>query len=138
MKKYLILCVFALCSCASLGEQFSPQQPNSEEAIVYFYRPWKYVGGGMSPDVQENGNTIITMYNGGYYPHHTSAGKHTYTVESIENTESITVDAQAGKEYYVSSGVNWGAISGRYNIKLVSDQSRALSEIKECKLIQKD
>lgn len=137
MKKYFLLCILALCSCANLGEKFSPQQPNSDEAIVYFYRPWKYVGGATSPDIQENGSKIITMYNGGYYPHHTTTGSHTYTVESLENTDSVTLDIHSGKEYYVSSGVNWGMISGRYNIKFVTDRNRALSEIQECKLITK-
>ena len=127
MKKILIVPIFALCSCTNLGENFYPQQPNSDEAIVYFYRPWKYVGGALSPDIQENGKTIITMHNGSYYPHHTSIGNHTYTVESFENKDSVTIEAQAGQEYYVSGSVNWGMITGRYNIKYVSDKSRAVT-----------
>lgn len=138
MKKILLLSFLYLCSCANLGEPFQTQPIPQNNAVVYFYRPWKYVGGGLSPDVQENGETIVTMYNGGYYPHYTSEGKHIYAVKSLENTDSITIDTLAGHEYYVTTGVNWGALTGHYNIKIVSDQQRALSEIKECKLIRKD
>lgn len=138
MKKLLMFCILSLCSCANLGEKFQTQPIPENDAVVYFYRPWKYVGGGVSPDIQEDGKTIVTMYNGGYYPHYVSEGKHIYTVESFENKDSITIDALAGHEYYVTTGINFGVLTGRYNIKLVSDKQRAISEIKECKLIKKE
>ncbi len=139
MKKILILSMILLLqACANLGEQYQPVNPPTDEAIVYFYRPSRFVGGGASFDIKENGNTIVTMYNNGYYPHQTTIGEHTYSVESLENTDSVTLNVEKGESYYISSMLNWGMIVGRPSLAVVSNKERALSEIKECKIIKKD
>ena len=54
-----------------------------DEGVVYFYRPSRFVGGGVSFDIKEGDKVITTMYNNGYYTHQATEGEHTYTVESI-------------------------------------------------------
>ena len=78
------------------------------------------------------------MYNNSYYPHQTTIGEHTYTVESIENKDSVTLDIKKGRIYYVSSKLNMGIIVGRPYLSIVSNKNKALSEIQKCKIIMED
>lgn len=139
MKKILILSMVVLLqACANLGHQYEPINSPIDEGVVYFYRPSRFVGCGRSFDIKEGDKVITTMYNNGYYPHQTTEGEHTYTVESIENKDSVTLNVKKGHSYYVSSMVNWGAIVGRPYLNIVSDKERAVSEIKDCKIIIKE
>ena len=125
-------------ACANLGEHYQPMQPPENEAIVYFYRPSRFFGMAISFDIKEKDKVITAMPNNGYYPHQTTVGEHTYTVESIENTDSVTINVEKGESYYISSMLNWGMFVGRPQLEVVSNEDRAVSEIKDCKLIIKD
>ena len=139
MIKILILSMDVLLqACANLGQQYEPVKQPIEESVVYFYRPSRFIGRAIPFDIKENGQSIVTMHNNGYYPHLTTAGEHTYTVESLENKDSVTIKAQKGESYYISSKIGWGVIVGRPSLEVVSNTERALSEIKDCKYILND
>lgn len=139
MKKILILSITLLLqACANLGEQYQSIQPKEDEAVVYFYRPSRFVGYAKSFDIKEGDKVITVMPNNGYFPHKATLGEHTYTVESIENTDSVTLNVKKGQSYYVSSKLNWGMITGRPYLEVISNKEKALSEIRDCKLIIKD
>ena len=75
MKKILIslFMLYCLSACGHLGKQFDGQEvPDENEALIYYYRPSRFIGSGVYYDIKENGEKITTLYNGGYYLHKTT------------------------------------------------------------------
>ena len=137
MKK-LINCFILmgfLSGCGSLGHKFENNiTPKQDEVLIYYYRPSHFVGGAVYYDVKENGEIITTLYNGGYYPHITTAGEKTVTAET-EASESIYFSAEKGKTYYVRGGVDMGAFIGRPSLNLIQAE-QARQEIQDCRIIE--
>jgi len=125
-----------LGACSNLGQQFDGlEKPKEDEALIYYYRPNKFLGGGVYYDIRENNQTVTTLYNGGYYPHFTSAGEKNIEA-STESTEELCFTAEKGKTYFVRGKVNMGILIGRPSLKVVPEEI-ALKEIQECRIIEK-
>lgn len=137
MKRALftMLFVVSLTACGSLGHKFDGKiSPNKDEAVVYFYRPSKFIGGGVYYDVKENNQIITTLYNGGYYPHKTSQGTKYYTAKT-EGSDEISFPVEKGKIYFVRGKVKMGVLIGRPSLKLVPED-KALQEIQDCRIVE--
>ena len=136
MKKIFIGLTMMLAACSSLGSKFDKlETPSADEAIIYYYRPSRFVGGGVFYDVNENGEKITTLYNGGYDLHRTAAGKKIVTAKTEKQTQ-IGFEVENGKTYFVRGKVHMGILLGRPALKLVP-QEKALREIQECRIIEK-
>lgn len=130
-----ILCF--LTACGSLGHKFDGVQiPNKDEAIIYYYRPSKFVGSGVYYDIKENGEKVTTLYNGGYYPHKTTAGNK-FVSAKTEVAEQISFPVENGETYFVRGKVNMGLVVGRPSLKLVP-KKKALKEIQDCRIIEEE
>lgn len=138
MKRLILFCCgVVLSACSNLGHKFdSLQTPGADEVLIYYYRPSKFVGGGVYYDVDENHKTVTTLYNGGYYPHFTSAGDKLIEA-STEGKSEVFFTAEKGKTYFVRGKVNIGILMGRPSLKLVP-QEKALREIQECKIVEQN
>lgn len=137
MKKLVVLCCLAFCACGSLGHKFDGiQTPGADEVLIYYYRPSKFIGSGVYYDVDENHKAVTTLYNGGYYPHFTTAGDKLVEA-STEGTSELFFTAEKGKTYFVRGKVNVGLVMGRPSLKLVSEE-KALKELQECRIIEKE
>lgn len=139
MKKiFFSLCFMCfLSACGSLGHKFDGlQKPEANEALIYYYRPSKIIGSAISYDVKENGNKVTTLYNGGYYPHKTTAGQKLITAKT-EVAEQISFPVEEGQTYFVRGKVNMGVLAGHPSLKLVP-QDKALKEIQNCKIIEEN
>lgn len=129
--------VVLLSACGSLGHKFDGlQKPASDEALIYYYRPSKFIGGGVYYDVEENKEVVTTLYNGGYYFHRTTPGEK-HVEASTEGKAELFFTAEKGKTYFVRGKVNVGVLMGRPSLRLVPEE-KALKEIQECKIIEKD
>lgn len=129
--------VVLLSACGSLGHKFDGlQKPASDEALIYYYRPSKFIGGGVYYDVEENKEVVTTLYNGGYYLHRTTPGEK-HVEASTEGKSELFFTAEKGKTYFVRGKVNVGVLMGRPSLRLVPEE-KALKEIQECKIIEKD
>lgn len=137
MKKILFN-LFLLCSltaCGSLGHKFDGlQTPNENEAIIYYYRPSRFLGCGVYYDIKENGKKVTTLYDGGYYPYRTTAGNK-FVSAKTEAAEQISFLVENGKTYFVRGKVHMGIMIGRPSLKLVP-QEKALKEIQNCRIIE--
>ena len=133
----LVSFVVLLSACGSLGNKFDGlQKPAPDEVLIYYYRPSKFIGSGVYYDVDENHKTVTTLYNGGYYPHFTTAGDKLVEA-STEGTSELFFTAEKGKTYFVRGKVNVGLVMGRPSLKLVSEE-KALKELQECRIIEKE
>lgn len=138
MRNVILMSFLVLLSaCGSLGHKFDGlQEPASDEALIYYYRPSKFIGSGVYYDVEENKEVVTTLYNGGYYPHRTTPGKK-HVEASTEGKSELFFTAEKGKTYFVRGKVNVGVMIGRPSLRLVPEE-KALKEIQECKIIEKD
>ncbi len=138
MKKFICFVLIAVLSaCANLGEPFEKlEKPNSDEAIIYYYRPSQFSGAGVYFDVKENGETVTTLYNGGYDYHKTEAGNK-YITAKTESEVNVGFIAEAGKTYFVRGAVHPGFIIGRPALEIVPEDV-AVSQLKSCKIIEHD
>ena len=90
--------------------------PPAGAATVVFYRPWKFVGGGVGFIVREGTAELGKLRAGKYFVLQVAPGKHTYTVHS-EATDNLTIDADAGETYYIEGEIGVGVLVGHPHIK---------------------
>ena len=142
MKKLCMATVLStgllLMGCSSsLGEQFTElEKPSEGKAMVYFYRPSKFLGGGVNYNVQDGDKFVTEMRNGGYYPYLTETGEKKFWAKT-EATDEVLITLEKNKTYFVKGSIGWGAFVGHPKLSLVS-KSIALPELKECQLILND
>ena len=98
---------------------FPPQPEN--QALVYFFRARHFAGGGISYNIKENDKVIGAIANGTYFFEIVDPGEHTFTA-STEATVSRTINAEAGKTYYVECSVTMGIFAGRPDMKIVTQE----------------
>lgn len=138
MKKIILFCYCVLLgACGNLGHRFDGlQTPAADETLIYYYRPGKFIGSGVYYNVEENKDVVTTLYNGGYYPHHTTPGEK-HIEASTEGKSELFFTAEKGKTYFVRGKVNVGLVMGRPSLKLVPEE-KALKELQECRIIEKE
>ena len=110
--------------------------PDKNSAVVTFYRPKAFVGGGASFYIQENGENIGGLRNGTYFSVRTTPGRHTYTAEtSVADKDAITITAKSNTTSYIEATVSMGVWMGEPHLKEVSDAT-AKPEIQKLKYIE--
>jgi len=82
---------------------------------VVFFRESKFVGGGMSYKVRENGVEICKLKNGSFCSVQVPVGKHTYDVHS-EAKDVLTMEVESGETYYVIGTLSVGVLAGHPNL----------------------
>ena len=82
---------------------------------VVFFRESKFVGGGMSYKVRENGVEICKLKNGSFCTVQVPVGKHTYDVHS-EAKDVLTMEVESGESYYVVGALSVGVFAGHPNL----------------------
>ena len=117
---FLISTLLMITGCASLGKSFEVVEAvPPDKALIYFYRPGAFVGGGAYYDIIVNDKLVCTMYNGGYYPYFVDPGKINITA-STEVTRELTFVAKTNQIYYVKGGITMGILVGRPSLEMVS------------------
>ncbi|MGL4632294.1 MAG: hypothetical protein ACRCVT_13915 [Leadbetterella sp.] len=108
----------------------SDQQNNSrlplgaDYAVVYFYRPGNYYEGGViSYKLRLDDNTKIgRIRNGGKFEYRTSkTGMHKFWGQT-ESQDSVMIDIQKGKEYFVRCGLKPGVVIGRPELFVIENR----------------
>jgi hypothetical protein len=101
--------------------------PPAGAATVVFFRPWKFVGGGIGFIVREGTAELGKLRAGKYFVLQVAPGKHTYTVHS-EATDNLTIDADAGETYFIEGEIGVGVLVGHPHIK--PSEKAAFDEIR--------
>lgn len=135
MKKTLLASVLLLSACAGTGFQ-GMEQPNKDESIIYYYRPWKYVGAALPLDVLENGTLVADLGVNEYKAHRTNAGEKTASVKTVGEFDYLPFTAEKGKSYFVRTQRTFCLNAlGCVQIDLVP-QEKALAEIRNCSKVE--
>jgi len=107
-------------------------QPLPDRASVYIYRNENF-GAAISMTVSLNKLTLGQTAAETYFHVNVPPGR--YTVESIsENVSSVTLNLDAGKNYFVWQEVKMGMWSGRSALQQVDD-AKGRAGVLECKEI---
>ena len=127
---FLFLFTFLLSTNFNVLAQ---QIPAIEEgkALVVFYRSKKFSGGAIKFTVKDNRGEYGQLTNGSVIYVSVEPGTNTFWSQVI-SSDSITIEVEEGKIYYVKGTVKMGAIAGRPKFNLVNE-SKALKELKKLK-----
>lgn len=95
---------------------------DAEYAVVYFYRPRNYTGSAIGYKIRKNDDTVIgSMKNGELFEHIVvSFGEHVFWSKT-EAKESITINIEKGKEYFVRCGIKMGVLVGQPEMNIVEN-----------------
>jgi hypothetical protein len=128
INKFLAVAAFSfiLAGCASVplgdaqkdsaAKQFSI---SPDKAGVYIYRNESF-GAAIKMDVAVDSKPLGQTASKTFFYTEVEPGKHTITSKS-ENTDTLELDAVAGKLYYVWQEVKMGVVYARTKLHLVSD-----------------
>ena len=101
------------------------------KANIYIYRNESF-GGAIKMTVSMNGKVLGQTGAKSYLFAQVDPGK--YEISSLtENTSTLTIDAQAGKNYFVWQEVKMGAWSARSQLQLM-DEATGRKGVEECTL----
>jgi hypothetical protein len=134
----IVVLLAILSGCSATGPVYKKVDTIPEgQALVYIYRPGKFMGGGVVFDVHsgsiEDDTEIVELRSGGYFPYFTQPGELQLWAKT-ESTTSLTLDLKAGDLRYVRGTVGVGFFVGRPKLTEV-DENIGAAEIKECVLL---
>jgi len=156
LRQSLVL-VFGTCStllftgCSTTGPKFSALTAEPGKAVVYIYRPNRFVGSPQTFSIWVNQKHLTSLTNGGYFAYTTDPGEQHFeykTEISVFNFGAIAliekkgdlIDfvAEADRTYYVKYQLT-GAPSLKHAIPCKAalvDEGTALQEIAKCKMTE--
>lgn len=130
MKKFINLALVAIliilsgCASVPMGDKKQDAalknftaKPNV--AGIYIYRN-ESMGAAVRMDVEVDGMQLGQTAANTYLYTEVPPGKHTITSKA-ENDSTLTIDAQAGKLYYIWQEVKMGILYARSKLHLVAD-----------------
>lgn len=121
------LTILLLTSFSALAQK----NPKVEDGkgLVVFYRAKKFSGSAIKFTVKDSRGEYGQLKSGTIISVPVETGSNTFWSQVI-SSDSITIEVEEGKIYYVKGTVKMGAIAGRPKFNLV-DESKALKEIKK-------
>jgi hypothetical protein len=128
-----LVCTFFVNGCGSTRGQIYQKAdtiPENMGMVYIYYRPSRFPGRDVTYDVKVGETTIVTLYNGGYFPYLSKPGEVEFSIYSYRFENSVTLEIKAGETYYIQGTER----NKRFHLMLVS-QEVAESEISQCKLI---
>ena len=144
MKKLVASCalvtIVLASGCASV-QMASPEMDASaktfavkpDKANIYVYRN-ESMGAAIKMPVALNGRLVGDTAARTYLLLEVPAGSHT-VVSKTENDSTVTVNAAAGRNYFVWQEVKMGMFAARSQLQLV-DEATGKTGVGECKLIE--
>ena len=122
-----LIAILLLSACASVTMGDSKQDSIAKTFVakpnvagIYIYRNESF-GAALRMDVEVDGKPIGQSAAKTYFYLDVPPGKHTFTSKS-ENEDTITLDALAGKLYYIWQEVKMGLLYARTKLSLVSEE----------------
>lgn len=135
----IVVFVFAVLSGCASGPAFKDVQPTFGAAEPgsgrIFYRPEKFFGGGIRPDVLLNGELVGNSTPGGFFYIDRPSGDYRVSMTSeVEKALTFTLDERQTR--YVRLSVGLGVIVYRVYPEL-KDESEALPELQTLSYVGK-
>ena len=124
------LCTFIISLVVALSTFSVPALSDSlpavkpDKGLVVFYRLSKAKGAAIRFEINDSAKgSIGVLSNGTIIQKDLEPGEHTFTVRSasVSGQDSITLNVEAGKIFYIKGEVLWGWPAGRPKFTRMSD-----------------
>ena len=127
---FLIPMIMALSVYSTPAFTASLPTAKSDQGLVIFYRVSAFKGKAVRFNVNHAGGTLGQLLSGTYLYKYLDPGTHSFFVQgvSLDGQDSITVNVEAGKTYYVKGEVLMGWPAGRPKFTQMSE-SEALADL---------
>lgn len=125
---------FSVISMPALSDNIPAAKP--DKGLVIFYRISRAKGAAIRFEINNNAKgSIGQLSNGAILQTEAEPGEHSFSVRSpsVDGQDSITINVEAGKTYYVKGEVLWGWPAGRPKFTRMSE-SDAQADIAKMKL----
>ena len=139
MKKIflVLLIVCSISACGHLGEQFNGlKTPNQDEALIYYYRPFAFMGSGVSIAIAENKQDISKIPVNGYYVHKATQGWKDVEMKmygsKIYGSKNLMFWAENGQTYFIKI---YAKEDGKFELRIMQ-QELAEQELQKCRVIE--
>ena len=129
----LITAILALAGCEVEGPDFKPMALPSTKAIIYVYRPYRYIGSVEEPDIT-CGSDTIAIGAGGYHAFVEEPG----TIKCYAATapgNPISFEARPEADYFIRETISVGLASSQVTLAKV-DRGTGLVEIESTRTPQ--
>jgi hypothetical protein len=114
--------------CAVQGQPFEKAPLQSNDQVIYVYRPYSYFGSLVRPPVT-CGEDTARIGPGGYHAFVAPPGKLMCSVET-ETADEVEIPADA-RVHYLREEMGWGVMVGHPHLDPI-DHDVAQSEIQHC------
>jgi hypothetical protein len=139
MKKAIVVLLSGmLFGCAATGAKFTPHElPNSQESLLYIYRPTRIKQSGLFPDVYINERKIGSLKMGGYLVNALNPGMNDILLKGDNHLlwgyppRNHKLNAIAGKSHFYRLDMymqGWQPVVVGYKLSEI-DEAVALEEI---------
>jgi hypothetical protein len=108
--------------------------PPSDRAGLYIFRN-SFLGQMLTRPIYVDGNLIGETANGVYFYLDLSPGKHFISTASEFGKNSITFEAEGGKNYFAEQYMKMGIFSGGSDVEMV-DEKVGMQQVLDCELAE--
>lgn len=106
--------------------------PASQSAGLYIYRD-SMLGAALKKTLYLDGQVIGETASKTYFYKEVAPGKHTISTESEFGNNDVSLDTEAGKNYYVNQQIKMGVVTGGAKLVMVDDEV-GKKGVQACKL----
>ncbi len=128
MKSLLLIAVIA-AGCAVQGDPFEKAPLQSNNQVIYVYRPYSYFSSALRPAVT-CGEETARIGPGGYHAFVIPAGKVMCSVETSETGDEVEIPADP-RVHYLREEIGNGILTGHPHLNPIDDDV-AQAEIQSC------
>ena len=130
---HIILTCFIAVISVSVAPVISAEIPQAktDKGLVVFYRDKQFKGGAIRFTINHSEGSLGQLLNGTFLYKYFDPGSHTFSAQAVSQ-DSITLEVEAGKVYYVKGDVRMGVYAGRPKFTRISESS-ALSDLEKLK-----
>ena len=124
LSSFLIAVTVASSAVCSVAVADSTPVAQADKGQVVFYRPSRAKGAAIRFQIEDSSKgSIGALSNGAVIRKDLEPGSHTFTVRSpsVDGSDSITLDVDAGTVHYVKGEILWGWPAGRPKFSRMSD-----------------
>ncbi len=110
--------------------------PSSDKAGLYIFRN-SFLGQLVSREIYIDSIFVGEPVNGVYYYLEVSPGTHIISTESEFGENSVTLNAEGGKNYFAEQSIKMGVFSGGADIEIV-DENVGMKQVLDCELAERE
>jgi hypothetical protein len=118
-----------LAGCGAQGEAYQPKPTPASKALIYIYRPYKFLSSQSDPMIT-CGHESIELEAGGFYEVEEDAGQVACTIATEANSE-FKFDAHAGERYFIKEEIDATGMTTHTRLVMM-DADVGGDEIREC------